>query len=799
MALTRLKTREINLGDVSALIPYWAFIDDCIVQVDGRFTAGLKLRGIDIDCISNNQLESIHDRIRSFLDSLPQDIELQFIYQIGMKNGVRSTDVYLFITQSLHSLNSPFKGIREILKNAMTQAATEIGRQEHERQVIGLQGLCTQIAGSLAQIGVSSVRLGSQELFELAYRFLNPTRSKLIQAPQVAEKRLRLKTDGQEIYAAEYTAREQLAFSGIFATPQYCYLDGLFLKVVTLKLLPKQETSAALIRELLGTSIPCMISVNVQSLKSSEYLGTLRRRENVSTVLTSLAGHRRNYDAEAERNDVQGVLEETASGGERLFGLTLSVLVAEKTIEALEERVPAILQFFLRMNGAEGATESFTYPEMALSFLPGNGHANFRKHICLTSNVAAFLPVYETWRGTKKGIMVRGRRGELIRLDPFDRGLDAFNAIVIGSTGSGKSFSTIYLLNSFRTEDCDIIIVDVGGSYKRFVELYNGAYLEVKLDDRYALNPFFPREEILQEGKFVEVKLGFLSALIQRMTEDEGEKIGKIGQGIIDRALRVTYQKHTLPIFSDFQCVLEGYGEISKDADDTQQARRLSKKLSIWTTGPYAQLINRPTTIDISNRLVCFDLKGLSEFKDLQSVVTMILSGLVWSTIMKSNKPTLIVFDEVWQQLGDATTSRFIEELYRTTRKYNASVISISQALDDFLSSSSAPAIITNSSVRYILKVNEDLGKLQKSFFLNDREIYLVKELRKEKGSFSEIFLSFGSQRAVIRIIPTPEEYWICTSDARDREQESLLKKERPDLTGMEVIRELARLYPKGV
>ncbi len=71
--------------------------------------------------------------------------------------------------------------------------------------------------------------------------------------------------------------------------------------------------------------------------------------------------------------------------------------------------------------------------------------------------------------------------------------------------------------------------------------------------------------------------------------------------------------------------------------------------------------------------------------------------------------------------------------------------------------------------------------------------------MRKEKGNFSELFLSFGSQRSVIRIMPTPEEYWICTSDARDREAEQQLKTEMPGLAGMEMVRELARRFPKGV
>src|SRR4029077_2226932 len=100
-----------------------------------------------------------------------------------------------------------------------------------------------------------------------------------------------------------------------------------------------------------------------------------------------------------------------------------------------------------------------------------------------------------------------------------------------------------------------------------------------------------------------------------------------------------------------------------------------------------------------------FDLKGLEGDKDLQAVLVLILSGIIWNLVMRDNtEAKVVVFDEVWRLLESPASAQLIAELYRTSRKYRCSILTISQSVEDFTGSSIAAALINNSATVYLLK-----------------------------------------------------------------------------------------------
>lgn len=129
-----------------------------------------------------------------------------------------------------------------------------------------------------------------------------------------------------------------------------------------------------------------------------------------------------------------------------------------------------------------------------------------------------------------------------------------------------------------------------------------------------------------------------------------------------------------------------------------------------------------------------------------------------------------IVFDDCWKLLKDDAGVTFIEEVFRTVRKYYCSATAISQDLLDFLNSKISSALLPNCSIKWILMQNQsDFTKMREALGLNDNEVALIQSLHQQKGEFSEAFLLAGSERRTVATIePTPLELWIATTDPRD-------------------------------
>jgi len=159
-----------------------------------------------------------------------------------------------------------------------------------------------------------------------------------------------------------------------------------------------------------------------------------------------------------------------------------------------------------------------------------------------------------------------------------------------------------------------------------------------------------------------------------------------------------------------------------------------------------------------------------------------------------------LVFDECWKLLKNDSGLVFIEEAFRTFRKYNASAIAISQDMDDFAKSKISSAILPNCSIKWLLmQPQSDAKRLSEVLNLNPNEIELVKSLSQKKGVFSETFLIAQDRRSVCVIETSPLEYWIATTDPRDLAALERDQAENPSKSHHSRLVDLARRYPQGV
>jgi hypothetical protein len=175
------------------------------------------------------------------------------------------------------------------------------------------------------------------------------------------------------------------------------------------------------------------------------------------------------------------------------------------------------------------------------------------------------------------------------------------------------------------------------------------------------------------------------------------------------------------------------------------------------------------------------------------------LSGLIWNLVMKDRSQSkLVLFDEVWTHLMSPSSAQLIGELYRTTRKYNCSILTLSQSVEDFTASPIAPALVNNAATVYLLRHAKGHRKIAAELNLNAREQVVFESLEMRRGEYSEVLVLHGKRHFLSRVVLSPLEYWIATTYPPDLALESRYVAKYPTLSRLELLSKLAVRYPRG-
>jgi conjugal transfer ATP-binding protein TraC len=600
------------------------------------------------------------------------------------------------------------------------------------------------------------------------------------------------KTDRDE------TLRSKLLISPPYVDERFFYLDGYFHKGINLRLCP-DETDLKSMRDFeLSIGKDYVLSVSFESADQEKEKSGIQRQGNFAKA-GGFFSRSRNHEAQHQAEQSNALLSEMAESEDRLFHVSLGVLVKARTQESANELALQALRAFPKLGDARGLEDHMNHDRLFLSMLPLQGGDNPLSFLIRSEVLVHLLPLQASWKGTEKpGLLLKTWRDEALKLDVFDPSLQAKHALMLGSTGSGKSFFTNHLLLHFLVEspDHEVIVMDVGGSYRKLARILGGAYVELECSGEYVLNPFPVKRLLFPTQDADATFLQFLKELLQQMISPEriwssSEKM------ILERAVREVYknlQANDTPILGDVENVLLSYP--FGDEDDKRKAYQFAKELSLFTMGEYGKLLNQRGSFDFDARFTVFDLRKISDYPELQEILLLIIPFALKRRFENVRTKKILVLDECWRFLKEAQGSDLIENFYRTARKMNAGVLSISQNPEDFLDAKIAGVMINNSSVKYILRLKKGQEKLQ-SFGLNENEIRAVNDIEVKPGHFAECFIKFDERGVIIKLSPNPLEYWISTTDPHDLAEET--KNRQSGSPEIEVLEKLSKAFPHGV
>lgn len=784
----------------------WGFDGNEIIFSDGSLGFGLEATPVDPTCWDDDRSNSFAERVGQFLNSLPTGTDIQFIQDIEAGNSARITahrklaeqstnDVAVALTKAradrLEALDQagslPVHALKIFVRRPPAQQLLSrpsllskerlfqpIAEERLHQEILQLKRLRENIGQELRSLGLSSRELTADEITRILYRQWNPSR------------RLDLASYDPE------DLRGSLLYSDVGVSLHGFCIGETHFRLLSLKTMPDQTASGmmALLRELpFNSRLFVTIQIPDQT-KEIESLQTQRR------IAYSMAVGKRNgvsdIESTAKFQDLEELLEQMIAQGQKVFRVSVTALLQHSDEEELQTQVDFALSKFREMNGAEAMQETLAAFDIFSQVALPNVRNKERTRRIKTSNLCDLLPLYGPWAGHEiPRILLRSRQGGLTGFDPFDASLSSGNQLISGGSGSGKSVLANVLLLNLLKENPKVYFVDVGGSYKKLTENLSGQYVDLGVDDSLAINPF---DLAVGEAEPSSHKIKFLVGLVEIMAkEDHEHRLPRLARAEIEEAIQKVYKTSKVPRFSDLRKILLEHPD--------KEIQIYGKILAPWCGDtPFGRFLDRATTVELKRDIVAFDLKGLESYPDLQAVCLYIITDLVWREVQADrSRMKFIVFDECWKLLKDEAGITFIEEVFRTVRKYFCSATAISQDLLDFLDSKIASALLPNCPVKWILMQNQsDLTRMREALGLNENEIALIQSLHQEKGEYSEAFLVAGHNHAVAVIEPTPLELWIATTDPRDLSLIERFRREHPELSQIEVLKRLAELHPKG-
>ena len=827
-------------------LPYWEFIDNAVVLADGSLCLPFMLTGLAVETWDAERINRLSQDLRSTLNGLNDGLEVTFAidmssdfstiidehekckgddesirwiadarveaFRAQMKSeALLKPTLYLFVLERFKKeptgkaasffssfLRSP-KGFQRVKKD------------EYEKSKLALVQSAHALCDSLGSFGIESRALAQAETWGLIYRFLNPTRAKQISPPTLQRLHQTQEFSPEELKIAPelvlQSPREQLVFSDVIQGYENFFYDGYYHRCVTLKSLP-EHTYSAMMSRMSALPFHYWLDVHIKVPEQSSELSDLQaKRRMAHSMSLSHDGRATDLDSEAQLQSTEELLREVISTGQKIFYFQVALMLRSKSPDDLEMMTKTALNKFRELSGAEGIAENVAGFKVFKTILPAGSTTSVRPKRVKTDNLADFLPVFEPYCGKNMSpvCLFHNRQGGLVSYDPFDaKNLPNFSSLVTGASGAGKSFLNNLVLCQYMTQKPMVFVIDIGGSYKKLCEFMKGQYIEIAPPKdgqlRKAINPFQLEEG---EAKPSSQKVKFLMALLESMfTDTDDEKLPKLSKSLLEEVIIATYQKSLsdggrTPRLSDLKAQLERSNE--------RDLQNFAKMLYPWTGDrAYGRLLDQENELELNSDFVVFDLKGLSNYPDLQAVMTLIITDFIIGKVESRNpaffgRRKRILMDECWELLKSKAAANAMEYWVRTLRKSGSGITFITQGLVEIATHSIASAILGNTATKLILLQKGDLTPVRDILKLNEQEMALISSLRQKKGVYSEAFMIANEDRTIIRAMPTPLEYWIATSDRDDNTALETLRSQQPDLTINQAIYEMALKYPKGV
>ena len=486
------------------------------------------------------------------------------------------------------------------------------------------------------------------------------------------------------------------------------------------------ELNDRMLADILDLETGIVVNLHIKSIDQTEAIKTIKRKItdlDKMKIEEQKKAVRSGYDMDIIPSDLamfggeaKNLLQDLQSRNERMFLLTFLVVNMADTKRKLENDIFAAAGIAQKYNCA---LTRLDYQQEAglLSSVPIGENLIPIQRGLTTSSTAIFIPfitqeLFQTGAALYYGL--NALSNNMILCDR--KRLKNPNGLILGTPGSGKSFAAKReITNAFLITDDDIIICDPEAEYYPLVRRLHGQVIRISPTSTQYVNPMDINLNYSEDDNPLALKSDFLLSLCELVIGGK-EGLMPVEKTVIDRSVRNVYRPFLaapdpakMPILGDL------YDELLRQPEP--EAARVAAALELYVSGSL-NVFNHRTNVELSNRLVCFDIKQLG--KQLKKLGMLIVQDQVWNRVTinrAEKKSTRYYMDEFHLLLKEEQTAAYSVEIWKRFRKWGGIPTAITQNVKDLLSSREVENIFENSD--FVLMLNQAQG---------DREI-LAKQL----------------------------------------------------------------------
>ena len=442
-----------------------------------------------------------------------------------------------------------------------------------------------------------------------------------------------------------------------------------------------------------------------------------------SMNINSEKGKVRDPELEAAISDAEDLRDQLQVGAEKFFRYGLYVTIYADSLDELQF-VQHKIENILGQQMVFSKVASSQQEQGMNSTMPQcSDQLQIRRNMN-TGAISTSFPFTSADLTQEKGILygVNMHNNGLVIFDRFT--LENANMVVFAKSGAGKSFTVkLEALRSMMV-GTEIIIIDPENEYQKLCDAVGGAYVRLSLNSDVRINPFDLPKIIDTEdaNDALRANLVTLHGLFRLMLGN-GVGLSPTEEADLDQALIDTYARagitndpltHTaIPptIMNLFDTLLHMGGS----------GPSLAQRLRKYTTGSFAGIFSQQSNIDINNQMAVFNIRDLED--ELRPVAMYIVLSHIWNIVRAQQKRRLLLVDEAWQLMKYEDSANFLFSLAKRARKYYLGLTTITQDVEDFMSSKMGRAIVANSSMQLLLKQSASaVDVLSDVFKLTDEE-----------------------------------------------------------------------------
>ena len=546
--------------------------------------------------------------------------------------------------------------------------------------------------------------------------------------------------------------------------------------------------------------------------------------------------------------DIKRVQEVIARESKQLVYTHYNLVVAVSGDTDIQKCTNHLENSFSRM-GIHISKRAYNQLELFVNSFPGNCYgmnADYDRFLTLgdaatclmykeriVHNEDTPLKIYYTDRqGVPVAIDITGKEGK-------EKLTDNSNFFCLGPSGSGKSFHMNSVVRQLWEQNTDIVMVDTGNSYEGLCEYVGGKYIAYTEDKPITMNPFniskrelniekidFLKNLILLIWKGSEVQIPELEFRVveQLVTEyydfyfngvqpypssqketlrknlstmekrrgteltQIHDKVEKLIHGLEERRMALAVKTLSFDSFYEFAC--ERLDQICIENNITTiDCDNFAYMLqNFYRGGKYDKILNENVDSTLFDEtFIVFEVDAIKENKQLFPIVTLIIMDVFLQKMrLKKNRKCLVI-EEAWKAIASPLMAEYIKYLYKTARKFWASVGVVTQEIQDIIGSPIVKeAIINNSDVVMLLdqsKFRERFDEIKAILGLTDvdcKKIFTVNRLENKEGRsfFREVFIRRGSTSGVYGVEEPHECYMTYTTERAEKEALKLYKRE---------------------